>query len=191
MNSPDSVPLAFKGKSVKAMFVDSRGFLWAGTNKGLAKFNPSNETFKWYIPHPNEVSSLWYYHIFGFLEDHDNVIWLATSQGLVRFHRKSDTFTLYEKTNNRFNENVNSLLEDKHGNIWLASDIGISMFNLKTKQFRNFGKRYGLYERHYSSAFKDPSGNFYFGCNNGGGITIFNPDSMYSDNPAPPIVLTL
>ena len=38
--------------------------------------------------------------------------------------------------------------------------------------------------------FKDPSGNFYFGCNNGGGITIFNPDSMYSDNPAPPIVLT-
>ena len=188
LNSPESTPPAFKDQAVWSIFVDSRGFLWIGAYKGLAIFDPSNETFKWYIPHSNDVSSQWYYYVFDFLEDHNGVIWLATVEGLVRFDRKSDIFTFYGKDNNLADEIVEALLEDKHGNIWLSTTTGISMFSPQTKKFRNFGKRYGLNKSYNSTAFKDSEGNFYFG--NSTGISIFNPDSLYSDDPPPPVVLT-
>ena len=188
LNSHESTPPAFKDQAVWSIFVDSRGFLWIGAYKGLAIFDPSNEIFKWYIPHSNDVSSQWYYYVFDFLEDHNGVIWLATVEGLVRFDRKSDTFTFYGKDNNLADEIVEALLEDKHGNIWLSTTTGISMFSPQTKKFRNFGKRYGLNKSYNSTAFKDSEGNFYFG--NSTGISIFNPDSLYSDDPPPPVVLT-
>ncbi len=188
LNTPDSKSPSFKYEAVFSMLIDSRGFLWVGTYKGLAKFNLSNETFKWYYPHSNNVDSLWYYYVLGILEDHNGVIWLATAQGLVRYNRKSDTFTLFGKSNNLTDEAVYSLLEDKHGNIWVATNSRISMFNTQTKQFKNFGKSYGLIKYYVYDACKDASGNLYFG--NYTGISIFNPDSLYSDNPAPPIVLT-
>ena len=189
LDSPESMKPAFRDQAVWSMFIDNRGFLWIGTYKGLAIFNPSNETFsKWYIPHTNSLSSQWYYYIFGFLEDHNGIIWFATVQGLVRFDSKSGNFTLYGKSNNLADEIVYSLIEDKHGNIWLSTTTGISMFNPQTKKFRNFGKRYGLNKTYNSAAFRDSAGNLYFG--NNSGISIFNPDSLYSDNPAPPIILT-
>ncbi len=50
LNSSESTPPTFKDQAVWSVFVDNRGFLWVGTYKGLAIFNPLNETFKWYIP---------------------------------------------------------------------------------------------------------------------------------------------
>ncbi|MGA9291851.1 MAG: two-component regulator propeller domain-containing protein [Ignavibacteriaceae bacterium] len=188
LNSSESTLPTFKDQAVWSIFVDNRGFLWVGTYKGLAIFNPLNETFKWYIPHSNNVSSQWYYYVFDFLEGHNDVIWLATVQGLFRYDRKSDTFTHYGKDNNLADEIIYSLLEDNHRNIWLSTTTGISMFNPQTKKFRNFGKRYGLNKTYNSTAFKDSAGNLYFG--NSSGISIFNPDSLYSDNPAPFIMLT-
>jgi signal transduction histidine kinase/ligand-binding sensor domain-containing protein/DNA-binding response OmpR family regulator len=188
LNPPGSKSPSFKDEAVFSMLIDNRGFLWIGTYKGLAKFNLSNETFKWYYPHSNNVDSLWYYYVFGIIEDHNGVIWLATAQGLVRYNRKSDTFNVYGKSNNLADEAVYSLLEDKHGNIWVATNNRISMFNFHTRQFKNFGKNYELIKSYLYDACKDSSGNLYFG--NYTGISIFNPDSLYSDNPAPPIALT-
>ena len=185
-NLPDSSSLP--KNAVHLLYIDSYGYLWAATYKGLARINLSNETFKWYTPKLNDTQGQWYLYIGGFLEDHNGVIWICTIQGIVRFNRKSETFTLYGEANNLADVRVESMLEDKHGNIWLATPTGISMFNPQTKLFRNFGKSYGLNKNYSFAACKDSSGNFYFG--RWGGITIFNPDSLYSDNQVPPIVFT-
>ena len=171
------------------MFVDSHGLIWIGTYKGLATINPANETFKWFVPHENDLSSRWSKVVYGFLEDHNGVIWLATGMGLVRFNRQSGIFTFYGDANSTVDVRAKSLIEDKDGNIWFPTFTMITMFNPRTKMYKNFAKNYGLNEFYtWAKTCKDSSGNFYFGYY--GGITIFNPDSIYSDNPAPPVVLT-
>ncbi len=188
LNSPDSLAPSRANDAVGALFIDSYGYLWAATYKGLASINLSNETFKWYTPKLNDTESQWCLYIGGVLEDHNGVIWLNTINGITRFDSKSDTFIHYGKSNNLADVRVTSMLEDKHGNIWLGTPTRISMFNPQTKLFRNFGKNYGLDKNHSFAACKDSAGNFYLG--RWGGITIFNPDSMYSDNQVPPVVFT-
>lgn len=72
---------SFSSYDVLSIYVDSKGGLWIGTNKGLDQFNPKDKTFVQYtiedgLP-DNKVVSI--------LEDNKNNLWLGTTKGISTF----------------------------------------------------------------------------------------------------------
>ena len=66
---------------VIALFQDSLGLIWIGTESGLNRFDPTNNSFESYFSdssNPNSISSDM---VWAFYEDNDKQLWLGTKGG--------------------------------------------------------------------------------------------------------------
>ena len=95
--------------SILAIFQDSRGFMWFGTQDGLNRFD--GYTIEVYKPDPDRPDYLSDRWITAILEDAEGYLWIGTRQGgLNRFDPQLGTFVHYT-----YNENnpasLNQLLE--------------------------------------------------------------------------------
>ncbi|MCM4157468.1 two-component regulator propeller domain-containing protein [Gramella sp. AN32] len=90
--------------NVKDLAIDNEGFLWAGTEDGLHKFN--SYEFKALLHDPEDNSSIPDDHIRGLLYTNDT-LWIATnSKGIVGFEpSKMEYFNLDSK---KINTNLNT-----------------------------------------------------------------------------------
>jgi len=75
---------------VNCLYQDSRGFIWAGTQNGLNKFN--GYTFEVYSYNPSDTNSLSNNWIYSIAEDRGGDLWICTKSGLNRFIRKENRF---------------------------------------------------------------------------------------------------
>jgi ligand-binding sensor domain-containing protein/signal transduction histidine kinase len=77
--------------TVYSVLVDRSGTIWAGTQDGLAAFNPKTETFTTYYEQDglagNAVSCI--------LEDSRGDLWTSTNKGLSDFNPRTKTFKNY------------------------------------------------------------------------------------------------
>lgn len=69
---------------------DSRGFLWAGTENGLNRFE--GHRFRAYPPSPTDSSTMSRGGIWGMAEDADGDLWLGSQECLNRYDRRRDAF---------------------------------------------------------------------------------------------------
>ena len=76
---------------VNAVYVDHAGAIWAGTNSGLSRFDPSSKKFTTYYVRDGIASSV----VKGILEDRLGDLWLSTSDGLSRFNPRTNAFKNY------------------------------------------------------------------------------------------------
>src|SRR6266542_64993 len=97
--------------SVNAIFQDSRGFLWFGTQDGLNRYD--GHTFKIYKPDPDVPTSLSDRWMTSIVEDQEGNLWIATRQsGLNRFDPRTEQFTHF------LHDTANlSSLSDNHINV--------------------------------------------------------------------------
>lgn len=121
------------GNSVKCLTMDSRGFLWAGTNVGLNRYDGYD--FKVYQFDPEDPSSISGNSINSILEAGDNKIWIGTeSHGLNRFDPETDRFTRYAYSKDDpysiSGDRVQCIAEDSEGNIWVGLDDGAGLCKL-------------------------------------------------------------
>jgi two-component sensor histidine kinase/ligand-binding sensor domain-containing protein len=86
--------------NIKDMAIDDLGYLWAGTEDGLHKFNGYN--FKAYLHNPNDSTTIKDDHIRGLLFTNDT-LWIATnSKGITGFIPSQNKFfspNISEKNN--------------------------------------------------------------------------------------------
>ena len=68
--------------TVEALFQDSKGYIWIGTNDGLNRFN--GYKFKVYSVEENEKNSIVNNYILDIKEDAEGNIWVATANGLSK-----------------------------------------------------------------------------------------------------------
>ncbi len=118
----------------------------------------------------------------------DGNIWLPTSYGLTRYHIPSSKFFIYTSHNGLPENGLNAVLIDDQNRIWVSGDQFVSKFDLKTESFQNYrnikkGKSFIS-----KSRYLDANGRIYFGTLNG--IFTFHPDSIYTDQTPPNVVLT-
>lgn len=109
-------------KTVQAIFQDSHGFLWFGTQEGLNKYDGQKITI--YRNRPSDISSISNDVIRDIKEDRNGDIWVATSGGLNRYISEKNTFERVElqDRNNKNIQRLNSLFVDSQGALWVGSD---------------------------------------------------------------------
>ena len=98
---------------VKCLYQDSEGFIWIGTNNGLARYDGSNVVS--YTGHLENYSFL-----YEVVEGYDGSLLLATDKGLVILDKVSGrSEVLIEGLA------VSSLAKDTDGNIWAGGEDGL------------------------------------------------------------------
>jgi diguanylate cyclase (GGDEF)-like protein len=96
---------------VAALHEDGKGRLWAGTQAGLARFNPESNDFTTFLP-PNVPNNGRI--VRAIVADGKGGMWLATWGGLQHFAPDSGRFTV-------FVHDLNALAVDGKGGVWAAT----------------------------------------------------------------------
>ncbi|MES2130306.1 MAG: two-component regulator propeller domain-containing protein [Pseudomonadota bacterium] len=117
-NSANSLP----NDRVSALFEDAAGTIWAGTQNGLARFNPGSGDFTRFAPASRLATSK---IIKSIVADGAGGLWLATWGGLQHFDPRSATFTGYEHSAadpaSIASDDINAVARDRQGGVWVAT----------------------------------------------------------------------
>ncbi|HTC35864.1 MAG TPA: two-component regulator propeller domain-containing protein [Bryobacteraceae bacterium] len=121
--------------TVRAITQTKDGYLWLGTDEGLAQFdgydfvvfNKENGA----LP-SNSVGALW--------AAKDGSLWIGTLGGLTRY--RNGKFTTFTKKDGLDDTSVNSITEDRSGAIWVVAGVYLNRF--QDGKFTNYSPRQGL-----------------------------------------------
>jgi ligand-binding sensor domain-containing protein/AAA+ ATPase superfamily predicted ATPase len=122
-------------KNVRAVFQDSEGWLWFGTDKGLARFNGAE--FKSSAVAGSAYARLAGEDIRSIAEDSGRRIWLATADGVRRISSAG-----VDEGHWLHSVEARSIVIDASDNIWLATAAGV--FKFDGKKFETFDESRGL-----------------------------------------------
>lgn len=140
--SPNSQPLKFAHlssknglpqNSVLAIFQDQMGFIWMGTDDGLARYD--GYKFQVYRHQPIQKNTLNNNVIRAIIADPLNNLWIGTEGGGISIMdpRKDQFFTLNEldpKFNGLALTKISNILLDRDNQIWVATN-GKGVFRIK------------------------------------------------------------
>lgn len=112
--------------TIRAIAQDITGFLWVGTQDGLARFD--GYTFKVYRHDRNDPWSLSANHVTALVADEDGSVWIGTQAGFNHYDPDLDRFTARyadpTHTDALASNNVTALALDSQRRLWVASTGG-------------------------------------------------------------------
>jgi signal transduction histidine kinase/ligand-binding sensor domain-containing protein len=138
--------------TVRAIAQTKDGYLWIGTDEGLAQFdgydfvvfNKENGS----LP-SNSVGALW--------AAKDGSLWIGTLGGLTRY--RNGKFTTFTKKDGLDDPSVNSITEDRSGAIWVVAGVYLNRF--QDGKFTNFSPREGLPIQALRTVYSGRDGSIY------------------------------
>ena len=104
--------------TVSCVVQDAYGYLWAGTDYGLNRFD--GYQFGKYFTSTDDTTSIVSNEVTQFLVDSHQQLWVGCRKGLVRYLYESDSFQRYHFPEGAM-PRVVSLLEDASGNIIIGT----------------------------------------------------------------------
>lgn len=125
--------------NVTCFVQDKEGFIWLGTNEGLARFDGS--AVRVFQHNPGDSTSLSSNKIKCMALDSLGFLWIGTAdQGLVRLDRRANKFVAYrsypDDSLSIGNNNIRSLTVDPRGDLWIGQEgNGISLYRRDSKDF--------------------------------------------------------
>lgn len=123
---------------INTLFQDSRGYLWAGTLNGLARYDGYN--FVTYRRKTGDTNSPSGSIITAITEDAVGNIWMGTQDdGLSRFTIKTGKWTRYtqEKGKGLGENNITALAGDSSGGVWVGTASGLLYYNPTSDSFQD------------------------------------------------------
>ena len=123
-------PKSLSDNRVSAIYEDSDGLLWIGTDGGgLNRFDRDAEQFSRYTSDPKNTKdpkSLSDNRVSAIYEDRQGFLWIGTDGGgLNRFDRETGEFTRYLHDPNDPNslsiDRISAIAEDRSGRLWIGS----------------------------------------------------------------------
>ncbi len=134
---------------VRCIFQTQDGYLWVGTQQGLARFD--GLTFTIFSQHntpefPNNI-------ITSFAETRDGSLWIGTSSGLLRY--QDGRFKAYGRADGLKADTVNSVCVAPDGSLWIGGREGITRWvdgkfvnDVDTSAYDMLGMRFVGVDRH-------------------------------------------
>ena len=122
-------------KNVHAVLQDSEGWMWFGTDKGVARFNGAE--FKSSLGQGSAYANLAGEEVRAIAEDREGYIWIATTSGVRRISKMG-------KPDGRWFAGVEArgLHIDSHNRVWIATVMGV--FKFEEKSYEVFDESRGL-----------------------------------------------
>lgn len=123
-------------------------------------------------------------------EIEEGLMYAATDKGLVIMDFNGHINKLYGTREGLPNRYLYGVLADHKKHLWISSNRGLSHFNPATEKFDNYGLNDGLqsFEYNAGATYKNKNGEMFFGGING--FNYFHPDSIYSSEVCPVIVIS-
>jgi signal transduction histidine kinase/ligand-binding sensor domain-containing protein/DNA-binding response OmpR family regulator len=175
--------------SVLAIFQDKTGFIWMGTDDGLARFD--GYQFQVFRHQPGNSSSIHNNVIRAIIADPSGNLWIGTEGGGISiFDPKNEVFfnlaTLSRTTQELSTSKVSSLLIDDQSQIWVGTNgSGLFRISLDFSRLNSPDSYQGKIEVHQFnkgnsellddkiwSLYQDKKGNLWIGTLEGGVYTI-------------------
>ncbi len=127
--------------SVKAILQDYLGYLWFGTQNGLAKYD--GYEINVYQNEEKNEKSLSSNSISTIYEDRKKDLWIGTwDTGLNRFNRTTETFDHFvynpRDSSSICSNTVYSIYEDRKARLWIGTDKGLNLLDRKTNKFEHY-----------------------------------------------------
>lgn len=124
--------------AVMSLAQDSAGFLWVGTQGGLARFDGYH--FRSFLPDPTNAKALPDGYIRAMLPDANGGLWIGSStDGLVRFDARSETFRTWRPDRagrkGPRSASVDALAAGASGRLWVGGDGGLERFDPRDGSF--------------------------------------------------------
>ncbi|HLG17055.1 MAG TPA: two-component regulator propeller domain-containing protein [Blastocatellia bacterium] len=152
-------------KNVQAIFQDSEGWMWFGTDKGIARFNGAE--FKSSATSGSPYEKLGGEDVRSIAEDHGGTIWFATPRGVRRIGKYGDDRgSVIEGVDARH------IQVDSRGLVWIATSTGLFMFD--GGKYGAFNRSHGLQSDDVKATAEDKSGRIWIA--SARGVAVFDHD---------------
>jgi len=129
------------GTGITTLYLNPDGYLYVGTNGGLAVFDPQGRDIQVYTHNPDDRYSLIDNAIYSICEDMDANLWIMTSKGLCMRIQGETTFTDLSMTDDRTltSRLTSCILQDRVGKIWIGTtENGISVLDTVTDRMKHY-----------------------------------------------------
>ncbi|UTC68470.1 diguanylate cyclase [Treponema sp. OMZ 789] len=169
--------------SVFKFFIDKNNDIWAGTDKGLCKYNKRADAFLPVALYNNNVSETGEKIIYSITGDESGNLWIGTYEGgLIKFSPSSGIIKKYkndpQNPHSLSSNLVLTLKTDSLKNLWIGTNKGLAKYMPETDDFiiyrYNIKNKEGISSDKITSFFQDSSGKIWIGTNDGG-LNIFDP----------------
>ena len=167
---------------IRALYFDSRGYLWAGTERGL--YVLQNDTFKQYLPEEKELRV----QIHDIIKDTKNNIWIASLGDGVFVLDQEGIRKHYTIDDGLSSDRVVDLMLDSRGYIWGGTFGGGVIRFSPDLPIEEVSREQGLPSMTVRSIIEDKEGNIWFGTHNGlsryrnDGIVYYTSDHGLASN---------
>lgn len=170
-NDADSI----SNDRVVALYEDSFGYIWVGTENGLNLFDPIDSTFDSFHSDVNMGRAISSDMVWEFFEDSTSRLWLGTAGGGLNSWSAEDRKVLRPNFRNHSealeipSSNIYGIQSDALENIWISHNRGISKINATQDESIHFGAKDGLQSDEFNmgAAFTSSNGTIYFGGSQG------------------------
>lgn len=98
------------------------GYIWIGTEEGLARF----DGVRFAVFDKQNTPQLKSNYIRALLADRQGALWIGTAEGLVRM--LDGKFTLFTTNEGLPSNTIQAVYEDRQANLWVATATGLGLF---------------------------------------------------------------
>jgi len=160
--------------SVHAILQTRDGYLWLGTQEGLARF----DGVKFTVFNRRNTPQIKYNHINVLFESRNGALWIGTNGGgLIAL--KDQVFKSYTTQDGLSHDIVRTIYEDEKGGLWIGT-IGGGLNYLFEAKIEVYTKAAGLLDNNITCMTAEASGNFLIGTK--GGLSIYT-NGRFSAHP--------
>ena len=119
--------------TIEAIFQDSEGYIWLGTNDGLNRYNGYEFKIYNYEEYQNSIS---HSGITDITEDKYGNIWVNTVSGVNKINKKTEKISNYTEINGKIKEDsTTEIIVTKDNNILVGTYEGLNIYNAKEDRF--------------------------------------------------------
>ena len=168
---------------IQQFYKDETGIVWIATGKGVSRYIPNMNNFKFITYDGEKNIGLSSGEINDVSVDSKGIVWISTwNGGLNKYDYSKDKFTHYFHKKNDKNSLPNDIVwltyEDSENRLWVGTYSGLSRFDRETGKFITYkndpANPYSLSHNNVSAIHQDASGNLWIGTW-GGGLNKCSP----------------